>query len=170
MNHPTITTQRFVLKVLTESLVTETYRGWFHDETVKNFIEYSKPDISLSDLKAYVVEKYKSPKTLFFGIFLPLTNEHIGNIKFEPICFESREAVMGILIGSQEWRGRGVFEEVMSSLAPNLKELGILKIWLGVKKLNHAAIRAYEKNGFAISENESLISSNDDSLTMVKHI
>ena len=52
---------------------------------------------------------------LFLGVFEKVTNKHIGNIKYDPIDSESKVAVMRILIGDPEWRGRGVAEEVLSA-------------------------------------------------------
>ena len=77
------------------------------------------------------------------------SGEHIGNIKYEPIDIEEHQATMGILIGEENWRGRGVATEVINKSAIWLQEnLTINKILLGVDVGNIGAIRAYEKSGF----------------------
>ena len=56
---------------------------------------------------------------------------------------------MGILIGEEGWRGRGVALEVIKSSSEWLnKQYDINHIALGVDSKNIAAIKAYEKIGF----------------------
>ncbi len=157
MNHNEVLSERFLLKILTEDLVTETYLSWFEQKNSLDHIEYSKnKNITLLSLKQYVNEKFNSSECLFFGIYDREKNKHIGNIKFEPIDFKQGYTVLGVLIGAAEWRGRGVFTEIFKALSIELKKIGLKKVYLGVSNHNKAAITAYEKAGFSLDvKNES---------------
>ena len=101
-----------------------------------------------------------SNHALLLGIFDIANNVHIGNVKYEPIDFENRTAVMGILIGDKNYRGIGVAPEVIKASSIWLKNThNITSIILGVSIENDKAINAYKKIGF-ITCKESLINSN----------
>lgn len=169
MNFHPIQTDRFVLKILTNDLVTETYLSWFKPENDSGFIEYSKnQNITLDRLKTFVEEKLNSSDCLFFGIFDLEENKHVGNIKFEPLDIEKGYTVLGVLIGAAEWRGKGVFAEVFKVLAAELKNIGINKVYLGVSNDNKAAIAAYEKVGFTIDTENFLGIKPEKGFSMVR--
>jgi len=61
------------------------------------------------------------------------------------------------LIGDTQYRGEGVTAEILVSSAQWLKcHRNIKQILLGVSKDNAAAIRAYQKVGFAFCKSEFL--------------
>lgn len=141
-----ILTDRFVLRSLRVKDVTKRYADWLSDETTSKHISTR---LSLIELKHYVFDRSSRDDVLFLGIFNKIDGAHIGNIKYEPIEIDRRQATMGILIGEKEWRGKGVASEVIIASANALnQQLKIEKILLGVSKDNSAAIRAYEKIGF----------------------
>lgn len=142
--------KRFQLKILTPELVTNTYLNWFLDLDASKFI--INRSNTLDSLRIYCLEKLRSDTCLFFGIFYK--NTHIGNIKFEPINFEERSAVLGVLIGDNKWRGKGVFKEVFLFISLELKKMGITTILLGVDINNLNAIESYLKIGFTIIESD----------------
>ena len=149
-------TERFIFKVLKPSEVTLKYLSWFSDPKVIKNIEATKSMTDLDKLKSYVEERFNAPEAIMWGIYSNKNSEHIGNIKYEPLDWSKQIAVMGILIGEEEWRGKGVAQEAILSTAKVLKNLGIQKIYLGVSKDNLEAIRAYQKMGFLESTNEYL--------------
>ncbi len=171
MKFHTLFSDRFILKILTKELVTETYLAWFKPENDSGFIEYTRnQNITLDSLKIFVEEKFNSKDCLFFGIFDLKDNKHIGNIKFEPVNFQLGYAVLGVLIGAPEWRGKGVFAEVFKALSAELKSLGISKIYLGVSKENVAAVAAYKKSGFIIDAENFFKIKSEKNLSMVKYL
>ena len=134
----------------------------------KIYINYTNQSRSLADIRSYVAEREDDDFILFLGIFLRESNEHIGNIKFEPINFHNKTAVMGILIGEEGWRGRGVALEVIKSSSEWLnKQYDINRIALGVDSKNIAAIKAYEKIGFKNKQTPCITITNRSQLTMV---
>lgn len=144
---------RFYLCDLTLSDVTEKYLSWMNDSIVMQFIESSSETKSKSDLINYLTNRINKDNVRFFGIFSRETNQHIGNIKYEPIDFKNSYAVMGVLIGDKLFRGEAVFGEVYSASSRYIVETyGVNKIYAGVDSSNLSAIRAYEKNGFTIAQ------------------
>ena len=146
-----IITQRFLLKPLTVDDVNQNYLSWLNPE-INSYIEYAKNNISMKELRSYVGERENRQDVLFLGIFTK-DKQHIGNIKYEPINHKSKTAIMGILIGDNNWRGKGVAAEVIKVSGDYLVEqYGISTILLGVNKNNKAAIVAYQKVGFKVKD------------------
>ena len=155
-----ITTQRFLLKPLTMDDVDHRYLSWLNLKA-SSYIEYAKSHPSIEELKNYVGERENRQDVLFLGIFTKEA-QHIGNIKYEPIDTKSKSAVMGILIGDNNWRGKGVATEVIKASSSYLvDQYGIETILLGVDKNNKAAIIAYQKIGFKVKEQ------NENSIKMI---
>ncbi len=151
-----ILSERFALRPITEEDVTERYLNWLGDADVKRYIAAAGTK-RLSDLKEYVSLKIGREDILFLGIFERATGLHVGNIKYEPINTELGYAIMGLLIGDSQYRGKGVTAEVLRSSAKWLKRHRKIKqILLGVRKDNLAAISAYKKVGFRLSKSEFL--------------
>ena len=156
----TIQTSRFFLRPLAVSDATEKYLGWMKEDSVAKYITAASDTQSLASLEAYILEKSTKDDCLFLGVFNKIGGEHIGNIKYEPICFARKEAVMGVLLGDSNWRGKNVFNEIfLASQQWLLDTYSIQVIMLGVDRSNAAAIRAYEKAGFSID----FVADNDDS-------
>lgn len=171
MNTAIISTDRFFLRKLNINDVTDKYLNWFYDKDVADYIEMTalKPDILM--LQQYISSKSNLDNILFLGIFDKLNNEHIGNLKFEPINAHESYAIMGMLIGEKEWRGKGVAAEVLTESFKWLKKnKGIKCIVLGVNKKNYAAIRAYEKVGFLTQPTKYIKKLSNDNITMVRQL
>lgn len=166
-----ITTPRFNLRQLKMSDVNSTYLSWLSDSTTRRFIKTSQETQSVEVLQKYVSDKLQKSDVLFLGIFEKDSSRHIGNVKFEPINFEKKYAIMGILIGDSSYRGIGAGPEVLSELGLTLKKLGITKMVLGVESENIAAIRSYEKIGFRVSGAEYInFTEKDKSITMLRDL
>ena len=146
-----INTERFQLKSLTTENVTEQYLSWFSgSEEVEKYIDFAKKESNIDELVRYVRDREKRRDVLFLGIFSD-SNQHIGNVKYEPINLKDKTATMGILIGEKEWRGKGVAFEVIKGSSEYLQEnYGIKNIELGVDKNNTPAITAYKKMQFKV--------------------
>ena len=153
MNNIEIKSERFILRNLTEDDVSEKYLGWLNKDTAKRYITYAKHQRTLDDLRCYILNKLEKEDVCLLGIYLKDNLFHIGNIKYEPIDMENRHAIMGILIGEQNWHNKGVGPEVIKASAKWLQVTkGVEQIALGVDVENKAAIKAYGKVGFVVSE------------------
>ena len=160
-------TDRFYLRPLTKKDASVRYLSWMADTVINKYIESAKYTNNLKSLESFVMEKSNKSDCLFLGIFLRQSHLHIGNIKYEPINFRSGYAVMGVMIGDINWRGKNVFSEVLKNTTEWLKkEFNINQIQLGVEKKNISAIKAYEKLGFTLCKESSNIKSNPNALKM----
>lgn len=144
-----IKTRRFVLKPLLSRHASQKYLAWLKDSASSRYITAAKKTKRRQDLKKYIKKFSNRKDCIFLRILTKERNHHIGNIKYHPINFERKTAVMGILIGNHAWRGKGVAKEVLEATAKKLQSVArIRKIYLGVQKNNLPGIRAYQKVGF----------------------
>ncbi len=163
-----IRTERFRLRELTVEDVTDRYLEWFRDREAEKYITTAAATKTLSDLRAYVLERVDRNDILFLGVFDQATNVHIGNIKYEPVNTEQGYAIMGILIGDPAYRGKGVAAEVLDASARWLREhRQIAQILLGVSADHPAAIRTYQSIGFVIEDTPHIRGPHPGSFTMV---
>jgi len=166
-----IKTERFVLKELRVKDASYRYLNWFENIDIKTNILTSSKMKTLEDLKLYISDKYNANNIIFLGIFCINTGFHIGNIKYEPIDFKNKYAILGILIGDESYRGKKVGVEVIKASGAWLNEsYGISKIVLEVSPINIRAINAYKSAGFIMEESEYTFKDSEKSLTMVCHI
>ncbi len=144
-----ISTERFFIRELCVADVTSRYMSWLSDSIVQEWINTASDVQRIEDLKNYVSKRIGRTDVLFLGIFDKISGLHIGNIKYEPILSDQRTAVMGVLIGDPDFRGKKVFSEVFIATAVWLKNVyQINRIYLGVEKTNIVAIKAYQNTGF----------------------
>ncbi len=163
-----IFTHRFILRPLDVNDVTERYAGWLSNQSTSKYISAR---LSLPDLRQYVFERVSQDDVIFMGIFDKISGLHVGNIKYEPVNSLLGYAIMGILIGEPEWRGKGVAREVLFATAEWLRNnRNIQQIILGVSRSNQAAIRAYQKVGFIEQFTEFISNISAENLTMVWHL
>jgi RimJ/RimL family protein N-acetyltransferase len=157
------------LRPLTKADVTERYLGWLSNPSTSRFIETASDISGLHALENYVIEHSNRLDILFLGIFDLISSEHIGNIKYEPIDLIKKYAVMGIMIGQSEWRGKGVALEVITETAKWLNDfLDIKNIFLGVDKENINGIKAYESCGFILTSTDKIKLDKSKSLAMMR--
>jgi len=143
-----ISTKRFQLRTLAIKDVTERYLSWFSDT---EYIEFSPKRTNMDELIQYIESRENREDVLFLAIFTD-DGQHIGNIKYEPIDLENKNATIGVLIGEREWRGKGVAIEVVKACNQYLhKNHGIERIDLEVNKYNKHAMHVYQKIGFQFS-------------------
>ena len=113
------------------------------------FLESAKTNFSLDEIVQYVGEKNNSRNALLMGFYDKKSDKHIGNVKLEPLAFDSSYAWFGILIGDVGFRGRGLAREIIDAFLNHISsELGIKQFYLGVKPNNYAARNAYIRCGF----------------------
>jgi RimJ/RimL family protein N-acetyltransferase len=148
-----LSTERFQLNVMKPELVSDVYLNWLKDDQTNKFIINKK--FTLPELKTYCNNKLNSDSCIFWGIFY--NSLHIGNIKYEPINFKEKNAVMGVLIGDKHWQGKGVFKEIFHKTSQELFKIGINKIFLGVDSQNLKAIKSYTNIGFKILETKQSV-------------
>ena len=163
-----IETERFLLKSLTKEDVNRHYLNWINGPNKSQYINYGNKQRGINELCSYVDERLLNESVLFLGIFIRGCGTHIGNVKYEPIDFQKGFAVMGILIGEENWKGKGVANEVIKASSIWLNSThGIQQIILGVDARNINAIKAYQKCGFNLEETPYIENDAENYKTMV---
>jgi len=162
-----IKTKRLLIRNLTKDDVSTDYLNWLRNKDNLKFIVSANETNTLENLQNYVEKKSLKKDIIFLGIFDLQTNLHIGNVKFEPVDIIKKYAVMGILIGNNEYKGIGIAEEVLTNTFQFLyQKFHINMFLLGVNKNNIPAIKAYNKMGFRKSNSHILKPKSTDAIIM----
>lgn len=92
-------------------------------------------------------ERLKSGEKLFFTIYSD--DKPIGFMGLSNIDKTKQSAKIFIMIGENEYRGRGIGRESINYLIDHaFKDLKLKSLYLDVKKLNEIAINLYSRVGF----------------------
>lgn len=125
----------------------ESYLRWMNDGAVAvPFGEYSKVISSRNELKWI----YEPPGHMQrYAIVLLEGDRLIGSISIHNIDHLNRNAFIGIFIGDEEQRGKGLGGEAIGLiLGYGFKTLNLHSIGLSVHEDNPGAIACYKKAGF----------------------
>ena len=144
--------KRLILKPLSMHFLSQEYVNWMNDEKVSRHLE-SGGDYTLEKLTSYLKEVEDKPK-YFWAINLKETDQHLGNIKIDPIDLDTLSGEYGIMIGDRNAWGKGIAKEASKMVIDFcFKTLKLNQINLGVKMENSKAIHLYEKLGFCKEDN-----------------
>jgi RimJ/RimL family protein N-acetyltransferase len=144
-----------ILRTLDLSDDLQNYLYWMSHPENNEYIQSARITYSLANLQDFIESCNLSPNTILLGIFDTEPHTHIGNIKYENIDLAKKSAVMGILIGEKNYRGRGIAKNVIEESAKWLNfNLGLQTIFLGVDQNNSAAIKLYSEIGFTPDDNQ----------------
>lgn len=151
MNNIDLVSERLVLKRLSTDHISTEYVSWLNDPEVNMFLE-TNGGYTMDMLKSYIEQQYKN-EIHFWAIHLKNSNQHIGNIKIDPINVEHNSGEYGILMGDRPNWGQGYAKEAsIRILKYCFEELRLSTITLGVIQDNSNAVKLYEKMGFTIDE------------------
>ncbi|TPV35965.1 GNAT family N-acetyltransferase [Paucihalobacter ruber] len=146
-----IESERLTYKRVSSEHISEDYVSWINDSEVNRYLE-TRGNYTLDLLKSYIEQQYNKA-TFFWAIHLKDSNKHIGNIKIDPINFETKSGEYGILIGDKSNWGKGYASEATIRIINYcFDELELTKITLGVIEDNVSAVNLYKKLGFKIDE------------------
>ncbi len=142
---------RIYLRELTLDDVSEEYCQWLNDPTVNKYLETRK--CTMGELREFVQKQIDDPNSVFLGVFDRENDKHIGNVKLEPIDWQKKKAIFGILIGRKEYWGKGIGTEATKlTLDFAFGQLGLSEIELGVIGENKPARGVFEASGFKVKE------------------
>ncbi|HLC80410.1 MAG TPA: YhcH/YjgK/YiaL family protein [Candidatus Nanoarchaeia archaeon] len=144
--------ERLYLRTLREEDASAEYLSWLNDPEVKKYLE-TPTTTETGQIREYIQKQREDPNSFFVGIFEKQTDQHIGNVKLEPINWKEKTAVFGTLIGDKNYWGKGYGQEATRLMVNyGFQQLGLKKITLGVIDYNTRAINCYKKVGFAVKE------------------
>ncbi len=149
MAAPLLESDNLIYKPVSLDHLSQNYVNWLNDFDVYKYME-TGGNYTIEELKSFLTEIEKK-QILFWGIHLKKSNQHIGNIKIDPVNTKHGTAEYGIMIGEkQEW-GKGYAKEATLEIINYcFEELRIRKITLGVISENSKAVKLYEKIGFEV--------------------
>jgi ribosomal-protein-alanine N-acetyltransferase len=140
------------LFVMHESDVTDDYVKWLNDPLVNRFLESRFQVQDKKSVSEFVRANYNSSNSLFCGIrAVDLSRKHIGNIKLSPIDMNHGLAQVGIMIGDESARGKGIGTEairIISDIARH--DLGLRKLTAGCYSSNVGSLIAFQRAGFEV--------------------
>ena len=146
-----IKTKRCFLRELNENDDLKRYLYWMQTPSNNPFIKSSNVNYSLLQLKDFIIECNKQNNVVLLGIYTNEKSLHIGNIKFDEINLIKKSAVLGILIGDKDFRGKGIAREViLDSVLWLTNKYKIDTVKLGVDPNNLEALTLYQSMGFEI--------------------
>jgi RimJ/RimL family protein N-acetyltransferase len=149
MNAAILMGERIYLRPLTSADATPTYAGWLNDPETTRFMESGRRVETVESIAAYIGKYEGRSDALFLAIVLKNGDRHVGNVKLEPINWTHSSAVLGIMIGAADARGKGIgTEAVRLVLACAFREMKLHRVTLGVTADNEPGIRCYLKVGF----------------------
>ncbi len=99
--------------------------------------------------KAWMEEAMNKKNEFYFSIVKMENDKLIGNCGLHDISYPNRTGTVGIFIGDEENRSRGLGTEVLRLLLDyGFHYLNLNNIMLNVKSFNERAIKCYKKVGF----------------------
>jgi [ribosomal protein S5]-alanine N-acetyltransferase len=143
--------ERLYLRKLRISDVNGNYYHWMNDPEVTQYLESRFYPNSIDKLIEYVKEKIADKNNIFLAIVLKEKDQHIGNIKLDPINWIHRRGDIGIIIGEKSCWGKGYASEAIGVLVKySFQKLNLHKLTAGCYALNSGALKAFQKKGFEI--------------------
>jgi RimJ/RimL family protein N-acetyltransferase len=123
--------------------------NWINDREQAIFNAPYKP-VSLLQHQEWFESVQRRSDMQLFGVRLSETGELIGTCQLHSINRVHRSAELQIRLGDVQQRGKGYGTEAVRLLLEfAFKDLNLHRVNLHVFSTNHAAIRVYEKVGFA---------------------
>ena len=148
-----IKTKRCFLRELNENDDLKRYLYWMQTPSNNPFIKSSNVNYNLLQLKDFIIRCNKQDEVVLLGIYTNEKSLHIGNIKFDEFNLVKKSAVLGILIGDKDFRGKGIAREViLDSVLWLTNKYKIDTVKLGVDPNNLEALTLYQSMGFEIFE------------------
>jgi ribosomal-protein-alanine N-acetyltransferase len=127
----------------------EEYLSWINNPVVTSGLASGYWPTNITTLRQFVSASTSQSSCSFFAIVDSNTKKHIGNIKIDRFDWISRTCELGIMIGDQQFHGKGFgTESCQLVIEYAFTRLNIRKILLAVYSNNPGAIRLYEKLGF----------------------
>ncbi|MBQ1496504.1 MAG: GNAT family N-acetyltransferase [Bacilli bacterium] len=126
----------------------EKYVKWLSDRSVTNGIRQTRKIINTVGEKEWL-SKILEKGEYTFGIIDKNTDELIGNCGIMNVNEIDGTATLGIFIGEEDYRNKGIGKETLNLLLDfGFNQLRLHNIDLGVFSFNERAISCYKKIGF----------------------
>jgi ribosomal-protein-alanine N-acetyltransferase len=130
---------------------TESYVHWLNDPATNRYLESRFTRHTVASARAYVDNCMHSDTTVFLGVRdHTLGGLHVGNVKVE-INRDHGVGELGILIGEEKARGRGLATQVIKMVTGIARtQLKLRKLSAGCYVSNKGSERAFVAAGFVV--------------------
>ncbi|MCA9803799.1 MAG: GNAT family N-acetyltransferase [Cyanobacteria bacterium HKST-UBA02] len=136
---PFLLGQNIYLKALTVDEITDSYLSWLNDENVCRFNSHHVFPYTRAGAEAYVSGLENSRDSLVLAVYVRDKDIHIGNISLGSIDFLHRNAEFAILMGEQDYWGRGLAKEAALLIVRHgFETLNLHRVYCGTSAENVA--------------------------------
>jgi RimJ/RimL family protein N-acetyltransferase len=131
--------------------VTLRYVAWLNDPNVNRYLESRFNEHTIDSVRDFVQSQADNEFVHFWKILENGSSTHVGNIKLGPIEPYHLVADIGLMIGEDAYRGRGIGRQAVS-LVTNyaMNTLHLAKVSAHAYEVNEASIRLFLSLGFQI--------------------
>lgn len=127
----------------------EKFTKWMNDFQITDYTGRTSEIMSIIGEKQYLENSAKDNKNKKFNIVELNTNKLIGTVGLHEFDWISRNAVLGIFIGDEDFRNNGYGSEVIKLLLEyGFRYLNLHSIKLDLLSCNERAHKCYLKCGF----------------------
>lgn len=128
----------------------EIFTKWLNDFQVTDGLGRSGLMVTLNGEKEYLEKIHDNDNKNYYFVIVTLENdEMIGTISLENMNYINRSAELGIFIGDETYRGKGIGKEAIHLMLDyGFNYLNLNSIQLTVLTFNERAIACYKKCGF----------------------
>ena len=142
-------TERYLLRTLGKEDATQRYIDWMNDPEIVRYLVSRHKKSAVEDIRRYI-QKHDNISRFLFGVFTKESDEkqHIGNLSLrcDP---DTKAAILGVMIGDQNYWGQGVVLEARSAVLDfAFENLDIRKMSGGCPSANAAAIYNYRRQNW----------------------
>lgn len=122
---------------------------WFNDPITTYFMFTGQKPKTIEQIKKIMNDDTQSEHNTIFIVVDVETNETMGLVGLYEINFTARKAEMRIIIGNENFRGKGYGTEITELITYyGFDRLNLNRIYLGVTDENIGGINAYKKAGY----------------------
>lgn len=129
--------------------ISDKYLGWLNDHEVTRFMMTGTTSVTSDD-----IELPYGNDDMRFAISVPRVgqvscSDYVGTISLHNICWVSRKAEIGYMIGSKQHWGRGIASQAIELVTHYaFNRLNLNKVYAEIVDGNIGSARSLEKNGF----------------------
>lgn len=154
LNLGILSTERLILRRLTNEDANSIYNNWANDPEVTKYVTWNEHK-SIEDTKqilAIWLKEYKEPKTIRYGIVLKENNELIGAI--DVVDYIDNNPEIGYCLSRKYWN-KGHMTEACKAVVEYLFAIGHKTVLIEADERNVGSNRVIEKVGFKFTNKET---------------
>ena len=141
-----------ILEEFTEDLIENCdYYNWLrNDQVLKTLFQYEYfLNISKKELTEYVTDMITSKNDVYFVVKLKSENKYIGTAKIGHIDWRLGIGDVGVMIGDNNFWGKGIATEVVTIISNfGFERLSLRKLTAGTSSINLGMLKCFLKNGY----------------------